>query len=61
MRSVFCIQININIFYKMILPFLVGVVMHVQMINQMAEFFEMQYHKKGLIDCFNFLDEERPS
>ena len=41
--------------------FLVGVVMHVQITNQMAEFFEIQYHKKGLIDCFNFLDVERPS
>ena len=56
---VFCIQININIFYKLILPFLVGVFMHVQITNQIAEFFEMQYHKKGLIDCFNFLDAER--
>ena len=61
MRSVFCMQININIFYKMILPFSVGVVMHVQITNQMAEFFEMQYHKKGLINCFNFLDVQRPS
>ena len=54
MRSVFCMQININIFYKMILPFSVGVVMHVQITNQMAEFFEMQYHKKGLINCLTF-------
>ena len=61
MKLVFCIQININIFYKLILPFLVGVFMHVQITNQIAEFFEMQYHKKGLIDCFNFLDVERPS
>ena len=30
--------------------------MHVQIINQISEFFEMQYHKKGLIDFFNFLD-----
>ena len=30
--------------------------MHVEITNQTAEFFEMQYHKKGLIDCFNFLD-----
>ena len=51
----FCIQININIFYN----FLVGGVMHIQITNQIAEFFEMQYHKKGLIDCFNFLDAER--
>ena len=42
------------------LPFLVGVVMRVQINNQIAEFFEMQYHKKGLTDCFNFLDVERP-
>ena len=40
---------------------MVGMVMHVQITNQVAEFFEMQYHKKGLIDCFNFLDVERPS
>ena len=52
----FCIQININIFYN----FLVGGVMHIQITNQIAEFFEMQYHKKGSIDCFNFLDVERP-
>ena len=49
-----------NIFYKLILPFLVGVVMHVQITNQTAEFFEMQYHKKSVIDCFNFLDLKRP-
>ena len=53
----FCIQININIFYN----FLVGGVMHIQITNQIAEFFEMQYHKKGLIDCFKFLDVEIPS
>ena len=35
--------------------------MHVQIINQIAKVFEMQYHKKGLIDCFNVLDVERPS
>ena len=35
--------------------------MHVQINNQITEFFEIQYHKKGLIDCFNFLDVERPS
>ena len=34
--------------------------MHIQITNQIAEFFEMQYHKKGSIDCFNFLDVERP-
>ena len=34
--------------------------MHVQITNQIAKSFEMQYHKKGLIDCFNFLDVERP-
>ena len=45
----FFIQININIFYKLILPFLV---VHVQITNQIVEFFEMQYLKKGLIDCF---------
>ena len=61
MKLVFCMKININIFYKLILPFLMGVVMHVLITNQIAEFFEMQYHKKGLIDCFNFLDVERPS
>ena len=61
MKLIYCIQININIFYKLILPFLVGVVMHVQITNQIAEFFEMQYHKKGLIDCFKFLDVEIPS
>ena len=60
MKLVYCIQININISYKLILPFLVGMVMHVQITNQIAEFFEMQCHKKGLIDCFNFLDVERP-
>ena len=59
MKLVFCIQISINIFYKLILPFLVNVFMHVQITNQIAEFFEMQYHKKGLIDYFNFLDAER--
>ena len=59
--GLFCIQININIFYKLILPFLVDVIMHVQITNQITEFFEMQYHKKGLIDCFDFLDVERPS
>ena len=61
MKFVFCIQIKINIVYKLVLPFLVCVVMHVEITNQIAEFFEMQYHKKGLIDCFNFLDVERPS
>ena len=34
--------------------------MHVQISNQITEFFEIQYHKKGLIDCFDFLDVERP-
>ena len=41
MKVIFCIQININIFYKLILPFLVGVVMHVQITIQIAEFFKM--------------------
>ena len=59
-KLVFCIQININIFYKLILLFSVDVVMHVQITNQIAEFFEMQYYKKCLIDCFNFLYVERP-
>ena len=60
-KLVFCIQININVFYKLILPFLVYVVMHIQITNQIAEFLEMQHRKKILIDCFDFLDVEIPS
>ena len=52
MKLIFWIWININIFYKLILRFLVGVVRHVQITNQIEEFFEIQHHKKKLIDCF---------
>ena len=45
----------------MILTFLAGVVRQVPITNQIAEVFEMQYHKKALIDCFDFLHPERPS
>ena len=45
----------------MILTFLAGVVRQVPITNQIAEVFEMQYHKKNLIDYFDFLHPERPS
>ena len=59
-KLTFCIQININIICKLIPPILVGVARHFQISNQIAEFFEMQYHKKSLINCLNFLHVERP-
>ena len=36
-------------------------VRQVPITNQIAEVFEMQYHKKALIDYFDFLHPERPS
>ena len=31
-----------------------GLVRHVQITNQITKFFEMKYHRKCLIDTFNF-------
>ena len=39
-------KINFKVFYKFILPFLMGVVRHAQKINEIAEFVVGQYFKK---------------
>ena len=53
--SLFCKQINIEIFYTLVLKFLVGVVRHVQIANQIAELLEGQYLHKDVMNCLNIL------
>ena len=49
-------QVNVTVFYKLLLPYLQGMARHVQIANQIAEFVEGQCLKKDLIDCFDILD-----
>ena len=43
MKFIFCMQININVSYVLILKFLGGLVRHAQPANQIAVFFKVQY------------------
>ena len=51
----FYTHINVKIFYKLVLPILVGVVRHVQIASQIVEFLDGQYLKKDMKDCLDFL------
>ena len=55
--SWFCNQINIEVFYTLVLKFLVGVVRPVPIANQIAELLEGQYLQKHVMDCLNILHE----
>ena len=48
-------QINIEIFYMLVLNLLVSVVGHVQIANQTAEFLEVQYLQEDMMDFLNIL------
>lgn len=48
------LYVDMKVFYKLILPFLVDVVTDTQIPNQFAEFFKGQYLIKDLMDCHNF-------
>lgn len=48
MKFTFCLQINVKVFYKLILRYLVGMVKHVHIANQNSEFLKGQYLIKGL-------------
>ena len=48
------------IFYKLILPFLMGVVWNAKLANQIAEFLEGLYLTNYLMDCFDFAYGLRP-
>ena len=52
MKLIFGIWRNTNVFYKLILPFLVYMVRHIQVTNQIAEFFDMQYQEGQYRDSF---------
>lgn len=46
---------NLNVFSKLVLLFLMGVVKHTQIANQIKEFLEEQYLKKDSTDCLGSL------
>ena len=44
-----------KVFRKLVVPFLLGVVRHAQIANQIVDFLEGQYLIKDLMDCLDFL------
>ena len=49
MKPTLWMQINIKVFNTLILPFLVGVVRHTQIANQISEYFKGQYVEKDAL------------
>ena len=58
MMLIFCFQINIKAFCKLILLFLVSLVQDAQIANQIAKFLEGHYLKKDLMDCIDFCHKD---
>ena len=56
----FCLQINIKVFYKVVLTFLVGMFRHTKIAKQILEFFKGKYLIKDLMDCLDLLQRWRP-
>ena len=56
----FCLQVNIKVFYKVLLTFLVGMFRHTKIAKQILEFFKEKYLIKDLMDCLDLLQRWRP-
>lgn len=53
-------QVNIKVFYKVLLTFLVGMFRHTKIAKQILEFFKEKYLIKDLMDCLDLLQRWRP-